>query len=78
MNINTEALTLALSYRLAIVDGRNTQAAIIQTARKLRGSTKCERAYNLLGEVITASPSDRITIASTTEKMFLADMDMEQ
>ena len=68
-----ESLTLALSYRLAIVDGRNVQTAIMQTARKLRQSTKSERDYATLGAFISAKPEERLVIAAGIEKMFLMD-----
>ncbi len=69
----SESLTIALSYRLAIVDGRNVQAAIVQTARKLRQSTKNERQYATLGAFINSAPEDRLVMAAGIEKMFLLD-----
>lgn len=69
----SESLTLALSYRLAIADGRNVQTAILQTARNLRQSTKNERQYATLGAFINAKPEERLTIAAGIEQMYLLD-----
>lgn len=77
-NINTEAVTLCLSRRIAMKEGRNQQAAMIQTARKLRAQTKNSEAYSLLGEFITATPAERVAIVSTVERMFLADAELNQ
>ena len=70
MSINSEALTLALSRRLAIADGRNQQQAMIHTARVLRAETKNPVTYNTLGEFLTATPAERQKILETTEWMF--------
>jgi hypothetical protein len=70
MSINSEALTLALSRRLAIVDGRNQQAAMIHTARVLRAETKKPDTYQSLGVFLTATPAERQRILAVTEGMF--------
>ena len=71
MSINSEDLTIALSSRLAIVDGRNQQAAMIHTARVLRSETKNRDTYESLGVFLTATPSERQRIVEVTERMFL-------
>ena len=71
MSINSEALTLALSRRLAIADGRNQQQAMIHTARTLRAETKNRDTYESLGIFLTSTPSDRKRIVELTEKMFV-------
>lgn len=68
--INSEALTLALSRRLAIADDRNQQQAMLQTARKLRSETKNKDTYESLGIFITATPAERQKIVELTERMF--------
>ncbi len=78
MNENSESLTLALAYRLALNEARNVQVAMIQTARKLRAQTKSSEVYSLLGEFITATPVERMTIVATVEQMFLADAELNQ
>jgi hypothetical protein len=70
--VNSDCLTLCLSRRLAIVEGRNPQAAMIATARKIRSETKKARNYDVLGEIITATPQERDLAVLTAEKMFLA------
>lgn len=72
MAINSEALTLALSRRLAIADGRNQQQAMIHTARTLRAETHNHDTYESLGVFLTAAPSDRQRIVELTERMFIA------
>jgi hypothetical protein len=70
MSINSEALTLALSRLLAIVDGRNQQAAMIHTARVLRAETKNPDTYQSLGVFLTATPAERQKILAVTEGLF--------
>lgn len=70
MAINSEALTLALSRRLAIADGRNQQQAMIHTARTLRAETRNRDTYESLGVSLTSAPGDRQRIVELTEKMF--------
>ena len=72
MNINSDALTLALSRRLAIADGMNQQAAMIHTARVLRSETKNRDTYESLGVFLTATPAERQRIVEVTERMFLS------
>ena len=71
MNTNSEALTLALSRRLAIADGRSQQQAMIHTARVLRAETKNNDTYQSLGVFLTATPAERQRVVELTEKMFL-------
>lgn len=71
MSINSEALTLALSRRLAIADNRNQQQAMIHTAKLIRAETRNRDTYESLGVFLTASEVDRQKIVSLTEKMFL-------
>lgn len=68
--INSEALTLALSYRLAVADGRNQQQAMLHTARRLRAETKNHDTYASLGIFITAPPAERQKIINLTERIF--------
>jgi hypothetical protein len=70
MTTNSEALTLALSRRLAIADGRNQQQAMIHTARVLRAETKNTDTYQSLGVFLTATPAERQKILAVTEGMF--------
>ncbi len=70
MSINSEALTLVLSRRLAIADGRNQQAAMIHTARVLRAETKNPDTYQSLGAFLTTTPAERQKILEVTEGMF--------
>jgi hypothetical protein len=70
MSINSEALTLALSRRLAIADGRSQQQAMIHTARVLRAETKNPDTYQTLGVFLTATPAERQKILAVTEGMF--------
>lgn len=71
MNINSEALTLCLSRRLAIADGRNQQQAMMQTARIIRQHTKRKDTYEALGIFLTATPAERQKIVALSEKMFI-------
>lgn len=71
MAINSEALTLVLSRRLAIADGRNVQQSMIHTARRLRAQTHNRDTYESLGMFLTASPDDRVRIVELSERMFL-------
>ena len=71
MNINSEALTLALSRRLAIADKRPQQAAIIQTAARLLSGADAETKDSLM-RLIAATPSERQIIINLTEKSLLA------
>jgi hypothetical protein len=71
MSINSEALTLALSRRLAQADKRNQQATIIQTAARLLSGADAETKDSLM-RVIAATPSERQIIISLTEKTLLA------
>lgn len=70
MDINSEALTLALSRRLAIADGRNQQAAMVQCAARLLDGAIPETKHSLL-QFIAATPAERQRIVSLTERMFL-------
>jgi hypothetical protein len=69
MNINSEALTLALSRRLAIADKRNQQAVIIQTAARLLSGADAETKDSLM-RLIAATPSERQRILNLTEAGF--------
>lgn len=71
MSINSEALTLCLSRRLAMADGRNQQAAMIEAARKIRRQTKSRDTYESLGLFLTATPQERQKVVALSEKMFL-------
>ena len=72
MSINSECLTLCLSRRLAMADGRNQQQAMIQTARIIRQETKRKDTYESLGVFLTATPAERQKIIELSERMFLA------
>ena len=72
MSINSEALTLVLSRRLAIADGRNQQQAMIHTARQLRAETHSKDTYESLGIFLTATPAERQKIVELSERMFIA------
>jgi hypothetical protein len=69
MNINSEALTLALSRRLAIADKRPQQATIIQTAARLLSGADAETKESLM-RLIAATPSERQRILNLTEAGF--------
>jgi hypothetical protein len=71
MSINSEALTLVLSRRLAIVDGRNQQEAMIHTARRLRAETRNRDTYESLGIFLSAAPAERQKVVDMSERMFL-------
>ena len=71
MSINSEALTLCLSRRLAMADDRNQQAAMIETARKIRCQTKSRDTYESLGLFLTATPQERQEVVALSERMFL-------
>lgn len=68
--INSEAMTIALSRRLAEAEKRNVQQSMIQTARKMRSETKDKETYSALGEFITCSDDERMVIINTMERMF--------
>lgn len=72
MSINSEALTLVLSRRLAIADGRNQQQAIIHTARVIRNETRNRDTYESLGIFLTATPAERQKILDMSERLFLS------
>lgn len=72
MSINGDGLTIALSRRLAIVDGRNQQQAMIQTARTIRRETKNKDTYESLGVFLTATPEEKDKTIELVERMFLA------
>lgn len=72
MSINGDGLTIALSRRLAIVDGRNSQQAMIQTARTIRRETKNRETYESLGVFLTATPEEKDKTIELVERMFLA------
>ena len=72
MSVNSEALTLVLSRRLAIADGRNQQQAMIHTARVLRTETHSKDTYESLGIFLTATPAERQKILDVSERMFLS------
>ena len=68
--INSQALTIALSRRLAMSDKRNQQQAIIQTASRLMdGATETAKAA--LIDLISATPAEKQKTVDTVEKMFL-------
>ena len=68
--INSQALTIALSRRLAMSDKRNQQQAIIQTASRLMdGATGTTNAA--LIDLISATPAEKQKIVDAVEKMFL-------
>ena len=69
--MNSEGLTLVLSRRLAIADGRNQQAAMEHCARQLRASTKCQTSYDALGDFLSAKPVERQQIINVSEGLFL-------
>lgn len=71
MAINSEALTLALSRRLAIADGRNPQQAMIHTARVIRNETRNKDTYESLGIFLTATAAERVMAVAMSERMFL-------
>ncbi len=71
--VNSDCLTLCISRRLAIAEGRNPQAAMIATARKIRSETKKARNYDVLGVIINSTPEERNLAVLTAEKMFLLD-----
>lgn len=71
MAINSEALTLALSRRLAISDGRNPQQSMIHTARVLRAETHSRDTYQSLGVLLTATPAEREHAVELAERTFL-------
>lgn len=68
-NRNSDMLTLALSCRLALVEGRNAQSSMIQTARIIRARTKCKETYECLGMFITLEPNARLFVINETERM---------
>ena len=72
MSINGDGLTIALSRRLAIVDGRNSQQAMIQTTRTIRRETKNRETYESLGVFLTATPEEKDKTIELVERMFLA------
>jgi hypothetical protein len=72
VSVNSEALTLVLSRRLAIADGRNQQQAMIHTARVLRNETHSRDTYESLGIFLTATPAERQKILDVSEGMFLS------
>lgn len=67
--MNTDSITLALSRRVAIADGRNQQQAMVATARKLRASTCDTGSYNALGDFITCTDAERHAILNLVEGM---------
>ena len=69
MSINSEALTLALSRRLAQADKRPQQAVIIQTAARLLSGADAETKESLM-RLIAATPSERQRILNLTEAGF--------
>jgi hypothetical protein len=69
--LNSHALTLALSRRLAIAEGRNAQQAMIHTARTIRSETKNQDTYASLGIFLTATPAEKDATVALTERMFL-------
>ena len=71
--INRDALTLCLSRRLAMSDGRNQQQAMIATARTLRSETRNTDTYDALGVFIAATPAERQKIVALSERMFLVE-----
>lgn len=71
MSINSEGLTIALSRRLAINEGRNAQLAMIQTARTIRRETKNKDTYESLGVFLTATPEEKDKTIALVERMFL-------
>lgn len=73
---NSIALNLALSRRLAMVDGRNQQEAMIGCARKAREETKSKANYHMLGEFITAKPHDRQAMVELMELSFLQEINL--
>lgn len=71
MSINSEALALVLSRRLAMADGRNQQQAIIHTARVIRNETRNRDTYESLGIFLSATPAERQKILDVSERLFL-------
>lgn len=70
MNINSQALTIALASQLAIADKRPQQAAIVQTAARLLSESEGETKENLM-LLIAATPAQRQEIVGLTERMIL-------
>lgn len=71
MQNNTQALTLALSRRLAIADKRPQQAVMVQTAARLLNGAS-DSAKNELMRFIALSPQERHDSLNITESLFLA------
>ena len=69
--MNGDAVTLCLSRRFAMLEGRNQQAAMIATARRLRMTTTNEETYSSLGLLLTATPRERQIMVDITEKNLL-------
>ena len=69
--MNGDAVTLCLSRHFAMLEGRNQQAAMIATARRLRMTTTNEETYSSLGLFITATPRERQIMVDITEKNLL-------
>lgn len=72
MAVNSEALTLVLSWRLAIADGRNQQQAMIHTARVIRNETRNKDTYESLGIFLSATPAERVMAVDVSERLFLS------
>lgn len=69
--MNGDAVTLCLSRQFAMLEGRNQQAAMIATARRLRMTTTNEETYSSLGLFITATPRERQIMVGITERNLL-------
>ena len=70
MAVNSEALTLALSRRLAIADGRNQQQAMIQCAARLLEGASPTIKHTVI-QFIATTPSERQAAVAVTERMFI-------
>lgn len=69
--MKSDAITLCLSRRFAMLEGRNQQAAMIATARIIREETKGRETYAALGDFLTATPAERQIIVDICERELL-------
>lgn len=69
--MQSDAITLCLSRRFAMLEGRNQQAAMIATARIIREETNDRETYAALGDFLTATPAERHTIVDICERELL-------
>ena len=69
--MKSDAITLCLSRRFAMLEGRNQQAAMIATARIIREETKDRETHAALGDFLTAAPAERHIIVDICERELL-------